>query len=152
MRRECQERFPRHRLQRQPLVSGPGMHHGTCVMHVPWYMSRSLTRGGEKTFPAHAQPAILRNWQEAHSDLPHLTLEQPHDYPTPSEATLKDMARYATSFHWKITIVKQSTILSCAYFMRYIGFEQCWCRPCSPIAQYKHAAWYIYIYIYILYI
>ena len=31
MRRECQEHFPRHRLQRKPLVSDPGMHHGTCV-------------------------------------------------------------------------------------------------------------------------
>ena len=31
MRRECRERFPRHRLQRKPLVSGPGMHR---VMHV----------------------------------------------------------------------------------------------------------------------
>ena len=29
MRRECRERFPRHRLQRKPLVSDPGMHHGT---------------------------------------------------------------------------------------------------------------------------
>ena len=33
MRRECRERFPRHRLQRKPLVSDPGMHHDTCVMH-----------------------------------------------------------------------------------------------------------------------
>ena len=33
MRRECRERFPRHRLQRKPLVSDPGMHHGTCVTH-----------------------------------------------------------------------------------------------------------------------
>ena len=32
---------PRHRLQRKPLVSDPGMHHGTWVTHVPWCMSRS---------------------------------------------------------------------------------------------------------------
>ena len=38
MCRECRERFPRHRLQRKPLVSDPGMHQGTCVMHVPWCM------------------------------------------------------------------------------------------------------------------
>ena len=43
MRREC--RFPRHRLQRKPPVSDPGMHHGACVTHVPWCMSGSLTRG-----------------------------------------------------------------------------------------------------------
>ena len=57
MHRECRERFPRHRLQRKPLVSDPGMHHGTwCGV-------------AEKTFPAfpvHAQPAMLRIWQEAH--------------------------------------------------------------------------------------
>ena len=38
--------FSHHLLQRKPLVSDPGMHHGTCVMHVPWCMSGSLTRGG----------------------------------------------------------------------------------------------------------
>ena len=42
MRRECRERFPRHRLQRKPLVSDPGMHYGTCVTHVPWCISGSL--------------------------------------------------------------------------------------------------------------
>ena len=46
MRRECWERFPRHRLQRKPLVSDPCMHHGTCVTPVPWCMSGSLIRGG----------------------------------------------------------------------------------------------------------
>ena len=35
--------FSRHRLQRKPLVSDPGMHHGTCVTNVPWCMSGSLT-------------------------------------------------------------------------------------------------------------
>ena len=57
-----------------PRFSDPDMHHGTCVTHVPWCMSGSLTssflsRPRGKTFPAfpaHAQPAILRIWQEAH--------------------------------------------------------------------------------------
>ena len=58
-----------------PQVSDPDMHHGTCVTHVPWCMPGSLTSGflwsrrrGETfpAFPAHAQPAILRIWQEAH--------------------------------------------------------------------------------------
>ena len=43
--------LPQHRLQRKPLVSDPGMHHGTCVTHVPWCMSGSLTRGGGKNIP-----------------------------------------------------------------------------------------------------
>ena len=51
MRRECRERFPRHRLQRKPLVSDPGMHHGMCVTHVPWCMSGSLTRSGGENVP-----------------------------------------------------------------------------------------------------
>ena len=62
MHRECRERFPRHWLQRKLLVSDPGMHHDTCVTHVPWCKSGSLTRGRGKTFPAfpaHAQPAIF---------------------------------------------------------------------------------------------
>ena len=51
MRRECRERFPRHRLERKPLVCDPGMHHGTCVTHMPWCMSGSLTRGGGENVP-----------------------------------------------------------------------------------------------------
>ena len=43
--------FSRHRMQRKPLVSDPGMHHGTCVTHVPWCMSGSLTRGGGENVP-----------------------------------------------------------------------------------------------------
>ena len=40
MRRECRERFPR-----PPRVSDHTMHHGTCVKHVPWCMTGSLTSG-----------------------------------------------------------------------------------------------------------
>ena len=61
--------FPRRRFQRKPLVSDPEMHHGTCVTHVPWCMSGSLTRGdGENVpgIPGACAPAILRIWQEAH--------------------------------------------------------------------------------------
>ena len=51
MRWECQERFPCHWLQRKPLISDPGMHHDTCVMHVPWCMSGSLNCGGGENVP-----------------------------------------------------------------------------------------------------
>ena len=57
--------FPRRRLQRKSLVSDPGMHHGTCVTHVPWCMPGSLTRGGGENFPGipgACAPAILRIW------------------------------------------------------------------------------------------
>ena len=72
MHRECRERFPRRQFQRKPLVSNPGMHHGTCVTHVPWCMSGSLTCGdGENVpgIPGACAPAILRIWQEAHGCL-----------------------------------------------------------------------------------
>ena len=51
MPREWRERFPRHWLQRKPLVSDPGMHHGTYVTHLPWCMSGSQTSGGGENVP-----------------------------------------------------------------------------------------------------
>ena len=51
MRREWRERVPHHWLQRKTLVSEPDMHHGTCVTHVPWCMSGSLTHGGGEIVP-----------------------------------------------------------------------------------------------------
>ena len=62
--------FPCRQFQRKPLVSDPGMHHGTCVTHVPWCMSGSLTcDDGENVpgIPGACAPAILRIWQEAHA-------------------------------------------------------------------------------------
>ena len=61
--------FPCRRIQRKPRVSDPGMHHGTCVKHVPWCMSGLLTRGGEENvpgIPGACATAIWRIWQEAH--------------------------------------------------------------------------------------
>ena len=62
MRRECRERFPRHRLQRKPRVSDPDMHHDTCGMHVPWCMSGSLTRGGGENVPGIPGACAIRNF------------------------------------------------------------------------------------------
>ena len=64
--------FPRRRFQRKPIVSDRGMHHGTCVTHVPWCMSGSLTCGdGENVpgIPGACAPVILRIWQEAHGGI-----------------------------------------------------------------------------------
>ena len=38
LRRECRERFPRHRVS-----SDPAIHHGTRVTNTPWCMPGSLT-------------------------------------------------------------------------------------------------------------
>ena len=59
MRREC---FPRHRLQRKPLVSDPGMHHGTCVMRVPGCMSGSLTHCDGENVPGIPSACATRNF------------------------------------------------------------------------------------------
>ena len=64
--------FPHHWLQRKTLVSNPGMHHGTCVTHVPWWMPESLVPdGGENVpgIPGACAPAIFRIWQEAHAGI-----------------------------------------------------------------------------------
>ena len=62
MRLECRECFPCHRLERNLLVSDPGMHHGTCVTHVPWCMSGSLTRGGWENVPGIPGACATRNF------------------------------------------------------------------------------------------
>ena len=54
--------FSPHRLQRKLLVSDPGMHHGTCVTHVPWCMSGSLTCGGGENVPVIPGARATRNF------------------------------------------------------------------------------------------
>ena len=58
MRRGCRERFPRHRLQRKPLVSDPGMHYDT---QVSWCMLGSLTRDGGENVPCIPGACATRN-------------------------------------------------------------------------------------------
>ena len=78
--------FPRHWLQKKALVSDPGMHNGTCVTHVPWCMSGSLTRGGGENLPGIPGACTTRNcayltrgpWSksvEASSDFQYLQLK-----------------------------------------------------------------------------
>ena len=62
IRRKSQERFPCRRLQRKLLVSDPGMHHGTCVTHVPWWMSGWLISGGVENIPSIPSACATRNF------------------------------------------------------------------------------------------
>ena len=84
MRRECRERFPRHWLQRKALVSDPGMHHGTCVTHVPWCISGSLTRGGGENVPGIPGACATRNFAYlvrgpcSPDDTPHFIVRSSH--------------------------------------------------------------------------
>ena len=62
MRRECRECFLCHWLQRKPLGKDPGMHHGTCVTHVPWCMSGSLFSRGRENVPGIPGACATRNF------------------------------------------------------------------------------------------
>ena len=62
MRQECGEHYPSYLLQRKPLVGNPGMHHGTCLTHVPWRMSGSLYLGGGENVPGITGACATRNF------------------------------------------------------------------------------------------
>ena len=49
-------------FKRKPLYSDHGMHHGTCVTHVPWCMSGSLTHGGGENVPGIPGACATRNF------------------------------------------------------------------------------------------
>ena len=49
-------------LQRKRLVNDPGMHHGTCVTHVPWCMTGSLTHGDGENVPGTPGACATRNF------------------------------------------------------------------------------------------
>ena len=88
--------FLRRRFQWKPLLSDPGMHHGTCVTHVPWCMSGSLTCGdGENVpgIPGACASAILRIWQEAHVN----------------ESTLKNKDKFITWIHYWLLVRSKQT-------------------------------------------
>ena len=59
---KCRKRFPRHRLQMEPLVCDPVIHHGTGVTHMPWCKSGSLTRGGVESVPRFPGVCAIRNF------------------------------------------------------------------------------------------
>ena len=46
----------------KPLVSNPYMHHDTCVKHVSWCISGSLTRGGGENVPGIPGACATRNF------------------------------------------------------------------------------------------
>ena len=58
----CKERFPRQWIQRKPLVSDPDTQHGTCITHMPWCTSGSLTRGGGENVTGITGACTTRNF------------------------------------------------------------------------------------------
>ena len=105
MRRECRERFPRHRRQRKPRVSDPGMHHGTCVTHVPRCMSGSLTRGGGENVPGIPGACATRNFTYLRrgpsvEQLSYVLMH--HDFTN----------RSSMVYHWAVTVISNFVKLS----------------------------------------
>ena len=73
------------------------MHHGTCVTHVPWCMSGSLTcSDGENVpgIPGACAPAILRIWQEAHTWVSFVNICEKIDHVVTAPRCTLPMARY----------------------------------------------------------
>ena len=54
--------FPAIDFKRKPLFNDPGMHHGTCVTHVPWCISGSLIHGGGDNGPGIPSACANRNF------------------------------------------------------------------------------------------
>ena len=114
--------FPRRRFKRKPLVSDTGMHHGTCVTHVPWCMSGSLTCGdGENVpgIPGACAPAILRIWQEAHTTLPML--------PWPIQETMREpvSTKQVSKLRINNNIPQNTIVLITNAWIRYTFWTQC---------------------------
>ena len=61
MCRECRERFPRHRLQRNRGLAIPACSTARAWPHVPWYMPGSLTHGGRENVPGIPGACATRN-------------------------------------------------------------------------------------------
>ena len=72
MRRECRERFPPPTLKetasQRSRNASRHVRYARAVMHVGITNPRFTLKlvSGKTAFPAHAQPANLRIWQEAH--------------------------------------------------------------------------------------
>ena len=54
---------------RKPQIKDPCMHHGTCVTHVAWCMSGSLTRSGGENVPGIPGACTTRNFAYLVRDL-----------------------------------------------------------------------------------
>ena len=106
---------PRRQFQRKPLVSDPGMHHGTCVTHVPWCMSGSLTcddGGNVPGIPGACAPAILRIWQEAHTTI------RPTEQWVYGKTNKQEVLKYLVCTEW-------GKLIKTAMYTRKVYFHYC---------------------------
>ena len=93
---------------KETLISYPGMHHGTCVTHVPWCMSEPLNRGGGENVPV--IPEGMRNPQFYASKRPMRHSLCPTSY-TPL-STWGIHIQYSNYGHHKIMFLCQNIVLN----------------------------------------
>ena len=130
MRRECREHFPLHRLQRKPLVSDRGMHHGTCVTHMPWCMSGSLTRGDGENVPGIPGACTTRNF----------TYLARGPWPKTQKAV---NCPHPVAFRFVFPFLISEILYRSKVFFRSDKFNiHIWTRETNFIASYRIEAWW----------
>ena len=124
MRRECRERFPRHQLQRKPLVSDPGMPHGTCVTHVPWCMSGSLNCGGRWKRSWHSRRMRNSQFYVSGKRPMHIMLIVPYSIFGPANHRAGNTANWMPCFitHRESLHEKKSNF---QYFFNLLAHQRC---------------------------
>ena len=77
------------------------MHHGTCVTHVPWYMSGSITRGGGENVPGIPGACATRNFYvSGKRSLANIVWKALHIFPQMCYSLIARMTYYGY-FLWK---------------------------------------------------
>ena len=116
------ERFPRHRFQRKPLVIDPGMHHGTCVTHVPWCISGSLTQHSRRMRNTQFYVSGKAHWALTHWHLKKLT------------ANLKIL--FSNTYLYKAlewdVFHRTFLMISQRWFIWWHSVNQCWPASVTP--------------------
>ena len=83
----------------------PGTHHGTCVTHVPWCMSGSLTRGGWENVAGIPGACATRNFtyltRGPYHDI--ITCQTPHISPW-IQASSKQASTINANWWWRFVL------------------------------------------------
>ena len=124
--------FPCRQFQRKPLVSDPGMHHSTCVPHVPWCMSGSLTCGNGGKRSRHSRRMRTRNFAYlARGPLPEPVLT-PLYLGTSEQTSVKLQSKHAmteTNVHlFSVGQISMILKLNHKTFFEYASFGDVVCK------------------------
>ena len=105
--------------------SDPGMHHVTCVTHVPWCMSESLTRGGGENVPGIPGACATRYFT-------YLVTERPIQF---IRLTItfcgRDNLKYSLPIHCVVKLNQQVNTCTLYFQMLSVNTELSECREIS---------------------